>query len=526
MCSYFSTSTDTLPGLTDKIRLDIPSPTYIYYKICIEGRYLFMKALRPEVCSKEYYRETLRKEYELGTSLSNNYIVRYTQMVETDDECYVLMEYVNGKTLNEFVKEQPTYFHNREHLRIFLLQLLTALSELHKHQALHLDLKPSNIMLTNVNRDVRLIDLGCSYTDARPTTTGHTDLYAAPEQQMRGADLDARTDLYAVGRIIDEIGGGKHFQRIAQRCTASSREDRYQTADELIALLRSPHRVPWKPILLFLILLIGGLFSYRYFALPRDGVVFKKVLAEDTLYLRILSAHERTLALTKAPEGSHAYEGDLVLPDSVVYRRHVFHITAIDSGAFRECRLLSNIHFPSTLERICQNAFYNCQGITMLHLPSSLHEVEMEAFVNCRGLQAVSWPSSVAEVPRCCFVSCKRLRSITLPEGVTAIHQDAFVECDSLSDVSLPQSLTRIDRGAFYLCKSLREITLPSRVRELGEYLFYCCPSLEIINVQSIKPPYISVIVDSTFNGTIIVPEQSYDAYKKAQGWKKIVRVK
>ncbi len=505
---------------TEQLRLDLQSSVYTYHKVCVDGRYLFMKALRPDTSDKEYYRETLRKEYELGSSLHCDYIVRYTQLVDTDEGCCVLMDYVSGQTLKDFVQEHPDYFHHREHLRRFLLQLLTALREMHQHQALHLDLKPTNIMLTGVNRDVRLIDLGCSYTDARPTTTGHTDRYAAPEQLNGEGNLDARTDLYAVGRIIEDVDGGRHFRRIARRCVAENPDDRFQSADELVPLLARPRRIPWLPLLLFLFLLFGGLFSYRYFATPRDGVAFVEIQAEDTCYLRVLSARDRTLALTAAPEGSRAYEGDLVLPDSIVYRRRVFHITEIEPWALNKCSQLTNIHFPATLVRIGQGAFYGCRNIVNLHLPTSLREVEMEAFVNCRRLQTVSWPSSVSEVPRCCFVSCKRLRSVTLPEGVTVIRQDAFVDCVSLVDVSLPASLRRIDRGVFFKCASLREVTIPSGVRELGEYLFFQCPSLEHIDMEATTPPYTSVIVDSAFHGTISVPQQSIEAYRKAQGFR------
>ena len=56
-------------------------------------------------------------------------------------------------------------------------------------------------MLTHVNHDVRLIDLGCSYTDARPYLTGQTEGFAAPEQLDAAYDVAARTDIYALGRL-------------------------------------------------------------------------------------------------------------------------------------------------------------------------------------------------------------------------------------------------------------------------------------------------------------------------------------
>lgn len=518
--SYFSHPSTSL-DITERVRLDFASSTYIYYKVAREGRYYFMKALRPELLAREYYRETLHKEFELGHTLLNDHIVQYREFVDTDSECYVIMDYVNGHTLSEFVVLHPDYFSNKEHVRRFLCQLLQALREMHTHQALHLDLKPSNIMLTSVNNDVRLIDLGCSYTDARPSTTGHTDHYAAPEQLEAKGKMDARTDIYAVGRILSEIGHG-HYHKIAQHCMARQPDERYASADEVLALLYKSHRRFWSLVLLTTLMLVAlATWQYGYGGMW-PGMQFADARDQDSLFLRVLSLRHRTLSVIAPPKGYCSYNGDMVLPDSVNYRGLTFHITEIGPRAFAECHHLTNIHFPITLTIIRKGAFDNCHRLASLHLPPSLSEVEMEAFVNCRSLSLVSWPESVSEVPRNCFLSCTHLRSITLPEGVKAIKQDAFVDCESLSDVSLPTSLTLIDRGAFYSCPLLRVITIPAQVTHLGEYLFFQCPSLQLIRMLPDTPPHMSAIVDKQFKGTIMVPSPSIEAYRTAPGWKNL----
>ncbi len=62
-------------GMSEQIRLEREGRTQIYYKVCVEGRYYFMKALRPAYAKKEYYREMMRKEYELGSQLHSDYVV-------------------------------------------------------------------------------------------------------------------------------------------------------------------------------------------------------------------------------------------------------------------------------------------------------------------------------------------------------------------------------------------------------------------------------------------------------------------
>ena len=111
--------------------------------------------------------------------------------------------------------------------------MLAAVSYLHSHQVLHLDLKPDNILLTRINGDVKLIDLGCCYTDSFPDTTGHTDAFAAPEQ-LSGGVVDIRTDIYAIGKILECLPDHTIYNKVIARCTAEDPSDRYQSLEEIL----------------------------------------------------------------------------------------------------------------------------------------------------------------------------------------------------------------------------------------------------------------------------------------------------
>lgn len=99
--SFFCQPSTASDALSSQIPLDIPSSVYLYYKVCVDGRLCFLKALRPEHLSEQYWHETLRKEYELGVQLTSDYVVRYVRLTDHADECSVLMDYVNGQTLAE-----------------------------------------------------------------------------------------------------------------------------------------------------------------------------------------------------------------------------------------------------------------------------------------------------------------------------------------------------------------------------------------------------------------------------------------
>ena len=392
--SSFFSLTNEGAGFSEQIRLEKEGRTQVYYKVCIDGRYYFMKALRPEYLHKEFYREMMRKEYELGSQLNSDYVVHYTRLAESPDECYLLMEYINGKNLAEFLKDNPLYFRREAHLNRFLRQLCLALQEMHQHQALHLDLKPSNILLTATNSDVRLIDLGCSYTDSRTLTIGLTDRYAAPEQLGDGSDVDARTDIYAIGRVLQFIGEDhlpRRYRKIVHRCLQEDKEKRFQTVEEVLAAITPPTRQSWLLLPVMLLLVLAGLYAGGMFRadgefLPQDSIILDRSTG-DTLYVRVLSVEERRAAIVQAPPGGHVYTGDIVIPESIRYKRHTFRITEIGEKAFAECTDIKSMHLPSTLGIIHEGAFYGCTDMKTINLPSSLRTVMPDAFVTCISLQ-------------------------------------------------------------------------------------------------------------------------------------------
>lgn len=199
------------------------------YRVKIYGKLHFLKKLKPEHEDNILFREALRKEFEIGFRLEHPNIVRYVSF--HDDE--ILMEYVDGEDLLAFLKNHPTYFEDAEHFDKFVGQLLSALQYLHGNQVLHLDLKPENIMLTRIGCDVKVVDLGCCYSDTFVDSTGYTTQYAAPEQ-LAGRKVDVRTDIYAVGKILELLPHHPTiYNKVIKRCLDKNPQNRYQTIAEL-----------------------------------------------------------------------------------------------------------------------------------------------------------------------------------------------------------------------------------------------------------------------------------------------------
>lgn len=214
----------------DSLRESLPVSGFMCeaYRVKIYGKLHFLKKLKPEHEDNILFREALRKEFEIGFRLEHPNIVRYVSF--HDDE--ILMEYVDGEDLLAFLNNHPTYFADAEHFDKFVGQFLSALQYLHDNQVLHLDLKPENIMLTRIGCDVKVVDLGCCYSDTFVDSTGYTTQYAAPEQ-LAGRKVDVRTDIYAVGKILELLPHHPIYNKVIKRCLDKNPQNRYQTIAEL-----------------------------------------------------------------------------------------------------------------------------------------------------------------------------------------------------------------------------------------------------------------------------------------------------
>lgn len=212
------------------------------YKAQISGKWVLMKRPKREYRYNPLVVAAFEKEYDLGFDLEHPNIVGYLSKGEDADGLYIMLKYVDGLTLAEFIEQKPQYFNDTAHLDAFAEQLLSALSYLHSRQILHLDLKPENIMITTIGHQVKLIDFGCSYSDCyQMMTAGNTRKYAAPEQ-TDGGEVGVWTDVYGFGQvlkyILEHCDANKSYSTVVERCTASEPAGRPQSIDEVLTLLR------------------------------------------------------------------------------------------------------------------------------------------------------------------------------------------------------------------------------------------------------------------------------------------------
>lgn len=161
-------------------------------------------------------------------------------VINLDDGQIVLEEFIDGVTIAD-VMESGKYRYNGT--RKVLRSVCRALSVLHERNIVHRDIKPENVMIANDGRVV-LIDFNATrkISDAsKDTVVMGTVGYASPEQ-LGVAQSDARTDIYALGVLLNVMITGKHpskklakgrVGKIVRKCTSVNPDERYQSAEKL-----------------------------------------------------------------------------------------------------------------------------------------------------------------------------------------------------------------------------------------------------------------------------------------------------
>ena len=202
------------------------------YRLVKDNRVYCVKRPKKDMRSSEAYMSLFRKEFELGIELEHPNIVRYFAYDEDEQGPFIRMDYIDGDCLEAFVAQHPDYFKEKGHRKQFCGELFSALSYLHDKNMLHLDLKPSNILITNKGHHVKLIDLGFGWSESYLHDLGFTREYCAPEQQGAKTELfGPATDIYALGMILQRFGLAKNS--ITQRCLKEDPRERYQSIDVL-----------------------------------------------------------------------------------------------------------------------------------------------------------------------------------------------------------------------------------------------------------------------------------------------------
>lgn len=177
----------------------------------VDDRIVAVKILKDEFKANEEFRMRFKNESKAVAVLSHPNIVKVYDVSFGENLQYIVMEYVEGITLKEYIDRQKTLdIREAEH---FVIQILRALQHAHDKGIVHRDIKPQNIILLP-NANIKVTDFGIArFNHMESKNVDETSAigsvhYVSPEQ-AKGEYTDGRSDIYSVGVVLYEMLTGK-----------------------------------------------------------------------------------------------------------------------------------------------------------------------------------------------------------------------------------------------------------------------------------------------------------------------------
>lgn len=205
------------------------------YRTRWQCREIFIKRLKPELATKPVYLDALKKEFEIGAVLNHPSLPYYREFHDN----YIILDYIDGVTLADMITNHDRWLADETNIVKLLRQLVDAVDYLHRHNVVHCDIKPDNIMITANGKNLILIDFDKCYTDALNDTPGHPGKFGLSVEYAG----NMKVDFYGMANVLDAIMENDQrvkFKKYKQFIKACRSED--VSCQELLNMLYIPRR--------------------------------------------------------------------------------------------------------------------------------------------------------------------------------------------------------------------------------------------------------------------------------------------
>lgn len=200
----------------DAIRLPGGGSTCDIYRTRWQRREVFVKRLKEEFRAKPIYLDALDKEFDIGVKLRHPSLPVYHEFHRD----YIVIDFVDGLTLAEMIKRNDAWLANERNIVKMLRELVDVVDYLHRHNVVHCDIKPDNIIITANTKNLVLIDFDKSYSDALNDTCGHPCKYGLSVADKGQTTLDFRAIAMVIEKLKTNVKGFKfsNYKKFVRAC--------------------------------------------------------------------------------------------------------------------------------------------------------------------------------------------------------------------------------------------------------------------------------------------------------------------
>lgn len=182
---------------------------YLAYDTILE-REVAVKILRGDLSSDEKFIKRFQREAKAASSLNHPNIVEMYDVGEDEGNYFIVMEYVNGKTLKSLIKKRGAL--SLSEVIDIMLQLTSGIACAHESYIIHRDIKPQNVMILEDGR-VKITDFGIAVAlksnELTQTNSVMGSVHYLPPEQANGSGATVKSDIYSLGILMYELLTGK-----------------------------------------------------------------------------------------------------------------------------------------------------------------------------------------------------------------------------------------------------------------------------------------------------------------------------
>ena len=218
---------------TTKVR----TPYGNFYKRLIDGKYSNFVEFHDELADNIFFSKSVKTEYEALSSIDQKGQLHFAPNEEEDGIYAIAVEVGNYLTVEQALNEDPSIVARGEFIKHTLNQLMDITSYLNELDIYHVCFAPSNILLRKGDLAVRLLCHGSFFEKVdQDVLYEGVERFVAPEV-FNGGTIDARTDVYSLGKFIEYIydssGLPLELKRVVEKATAPEPENRYDSVETM-----------------------------------------------------------------------------------------------------------------------------------------------------------------------------------------------------------------------------------------------------------------------------------------------------